>query len=270
MGMADSGIHAGQGLPQFKSYTISPGNTNGTFFTAGFYDTPDADTNRTEAAPTQTFGGAGETHASHAILVAAGAGTATGGSSGTVSIVVSGVSITDAGVKNDADTETIVADVTEMATDQYFETTKKWLGIITYTLTDDGDRTAFTAVFNYGLAKYDDWGNRNFTITDFECTGQGGATDGTLDFELLHHNATDWTYSAAAFVPGAQNSSIVKMTDDHGANDNTNSNDTFAYKRAGLTRNIQGSADEGFVVRATSSVNNSLRYINVHVGALIA
>jgi len=128
----------------------------GNFYLRGFYDCPVADSNLTQAATTQTYGSAAESHAAHAVCVAAAAGVTDG--TGLV-LTVTGTSITDAGVRTTSDSEVIVADGTAAATDQYYETTKKWLGQVTYTLTSAGGATAYNFDFNYGFAAYDDLGN---------------------------------------------------------------------------------------------------------------
>ena len=253
----------------FKSYTVSTQGLGAgvTLYAGGFYESSAADANLTQASTTVTFGSANISYAAHAFLVAAAAGTATGGA-GAVTIVVSGISITDEGTRTPGDSETIVADITAMATDQYFETAKKWLGQITYTLTVGGTgHTAYAADFNYGLAKYDDFGNRDFTITDFEAVGYAGANETNLEVALCHHAAAGWTYSAAAFVPGP--AAIVALSTDHPTDDQLASGEHFAFKRVGLSTAVSGSTTEGLLVRVVTTANNAIEYMNVHVGVLL-
>jgi len=239
----------------FKSFSVGDiGNTDTHYF-AGYYEAPAAHVVLTiGGAVTQTLGTAGEAKGAHVFCVASGAGGAN------LVLTVTGVSITDAGVKNDSDSEIIVADTDQASTDEYFETSKKWLGQVTFTLT--GSAGAFT--FNYGFCKYEDFGNRNFTITDFEITGHGGASETGLDIQLLHHKATGWTYSAAAFVPG--NGSVVDSATDYGTNNNLTNNEDFAYKRASLSTAVDGSNSEGVVVLITTAVNNSISSASIHIG----
>jgi len=246
--------------PTFKSYAFQTGPI-GKHYVAGYYLAPAAETNLTQGNLTQTYGAANNAYAAHAFLVAKQAGSV---DAGAVSIVVSGVSINDNGTKNDTDTETIVADITAMTTDAYYETSKKWLGQVTFTLTDLGGATTFDADFNYGFCKYEDFGNLDFTVEHFEAIGHADANESGLDFELLHHKATGWTYSAAGFVPG--NSSIAKMSTDHGANVEFDDAEFFAYKRANLATAVSGSASEGVVVRITTAVNNSIENGTCHIG----
>jgi hypothetical protein len=258
--------HVVHGFNTFKSYAFSsPFGTSGQFYAAGWYEAPSSSTTITQASPTQTLGGANLAHGAHAFIVASGPGTASGGT-GAVEIEVSGVSITDAGVRTPADTEVVSVDVTALSTNQYQETNKKWLGQVTYTIkpASGSTQTTYSATFNYGFAKYEDWGNRDFTVTDFEITGLAGANDTGFDVELLHHTATGWTYSAGSFVPG--NAAIVKMTDDYGADSNLSSNDQFAYKRSNLDTDISGSANDGLLVRVTTTSNAAVRFSSIHIG----
>ena len=177
--------HVLAGRVDFKSYALATPGIAGTRYIGGFYQAPAAHSVLNQGALTQTYGTALRAKGAHAFLVASAAGTATGGS-GAVTIVVSGVSITSAGVRNDADSEVIVADITAMSTDAYYETTKRWLGQVTYTLTVGATgHTAYAATFNYGFAKYDDFGNRNFVVTDFDLVVTGGATDNGFDVSWL-------------------------------------------------------------------------------------
>jgi hypothetical protein len=144
----------------------------------------------------------------------------------------------------------------------YYETTKKWLGQITYTLT--GTTGSYT--FNYGFAKYEDFGNRDFTVSDFEIVGLAGATASSLDVELLHHQATGWTYHATAFVPGS--STICDMATDYSGDTSLVSDEYFAYKRASLSTVVDGSGSEGVLVRMTQTTNNAIKYATIQLGVL--
>ncbi len=251
-GAAAPSWHAGT---QWKSYTISDAGNSGSFYVGGHYNAPAAHEVLTIGGTvTRTLGTAGQSHAAHAFCVASGAG-------GTdLVLTVTGVSITDAGVKNDSDSEVIVADTDAASTNEYFETTKKWLGQITYTLT--GAAGAFT--FNYGFCKYEDFGNSAFTLTDLECTGKAGASETGLNIELLHHASDKFVYSAAAFDPNA--TAEFSLATDHGTNNDVAAGEYFAWKRAGLTTAINGANGEGLMFRVTTAVNNSIDYLNFHIG----
>lgn len=254
-GAGNTGWSAIGGVTVFKSYPLSnPGNA-GTFYIGGHYAFAAAHEVLTIGGTvTRVFGTVGQAHGAHAFCVASGAG-------GTdLVLTVTGVSITDAGVKNDSDSEIIVADADAAITDQYFETSKKWLGQITYTLT--GSSGAFT--FNYGFVKYDDFGNKNFTITEFDMTGEARANETGLNVELLYHEATAFVYSAGAFVPNA--TPLISMATDYGTNNDVASGDGFAYKRSGLSTVVAGTNGEGILIRITTAVNNSINDAVAHLG----
>jgi hypothetical protein len=249
--------------PSIKSYSfISPSGSTGTFYVAGYYDAPAADANLTQASPSTTHGAANGSYAAHAFIVAGGAGSV---DTGVIGIQVTGTSINDAGTRTAADTENIVTDITALATDQYVESSKKWIGQVTIQFyTVSGSPTTYNADFNYGFCKYDDMGNRNFTVTDFEAVGLAGANDSSFNVSLLHHKSTGWTYSAAAFVPG--NGFIVDMNTDHSTEQNLVNGDSFAYKRSSLSQAIVGGDSEGVVIKIVTGANSAVQDMDAHVG----
>lgn len=243
----------------FKSYTLGDPRTEDDHYLAGFYEAPAAHVVLTIGGPaTQTYGTAGRMKAAHAFCVASGAGGAD------LVLTVSGDSIDDAGNLVIGTDEVIVADTDAAITDQYFETTKKWLGQVTYTLT--GGAGSFT--FNYGFCKYEDFGNRNFTVTDFEVLIVTGAAIADFEVHLLLHSPAGWAYSAAAFEPGG---TVIcsSLADQSSTYDNSVSGENFAYKRAGLSQAVGGDDGEGVVVHVHVSVNNAFEFGSVHVGVTI-
>ncbi len=249
-----------------QSYNFnSPQGSSGTFYIAGDYDWPSMDANLNQGSTTVTHGGATGAYASHAGLVAGGAGSA---SAGTVSIVVSGVSIDDDGNRNGSDSETIVADITAMTLNQYFETTKKWLGTVTYTLTPSAGGT-FSADFNYGHVKYEDLGNTDFNVTLIEFVGRAGANDTGFNLRLIYHNSADWTYAASGFVPGptaGDASELANMNTDYSTEQNLVNGDHFAYKRVNINQDVNGSDSEGLLVEITTSANRAVESMDCHIG----
>lgn len=254
------------GASSTRSYSFSSqGITAGTYYVAGYYNAPAADANLSEASATVTLGNANVSYAAHAFLVARGAGSAAGGS-GAVEIEVSGTSITDAGVRTTSDTEIIVADITALAANQFVETSKKWIGQVVYTLQNasGSTQTTFSAVFNYGFNKYEDFGNRDFTLTDFECVGLAGANDTGFNIRLLKQDSSNWTYSAAAFVPGG--TVLLNMNTIHSTEQNLANGIEFAFRRSGLSQAISGNDSEGLVVEITTGSANAVEIMNVHIG----
>lgn len=254
----NTGWQAIGGTPTYKSYSLSNPGNSGTFYIGGHYAFAAADANLTIGGTViQTFGTAGQAHGSHAFAVASGAG-------GTdLVLTVTGVSITEAGARNDADTEILIADADAAITDQYFETSKKWLGQITYTLTG----ASGTFDFNYGFVKYEDFGNEDFTVTDFEGTGEARANETGLNIELLHHEPTAFIYHASAFVPNQ--TALISLATDYGTNNDVANGDGFAYKRTGLTTSVNADNGEGLIIRVTTVVNNSINDASFHIGVTL-
>ena len=280
-GLSGSGISAGSASPDFtKMYHFkSFSGSSGTNFIAGFYDLTAADLNLTDVAATGTTGSANVAYGAHAILVASGVGTASGGTTGTADITVSGTSVTDAGVRTAGDSEVIIADVTDaatMAVDTYHETVKKWIGQVTYTIATTGDRTTFTADFNVGLVKYDHFWNRNVTITHFEIVGLAGANDTSFNVLLCVHSSNGWSYSAAAFTFPTGNV-IVDMNTDYSTEQNLANGDDFGYERDGLSTFIAGSNSSptinqpnGALIQIITGANGSVQSMDAYIGADLA
>jgi hypothetical protein len=245
-----------------RSYSFtSQGIGSGTFYTGGFYRAPSSSTTRTQAAQTITLGSANEAHASHAFAVFAGAGTV---DTGQVGLRVTGTSYQDDGTRTTSDSEVLTDDITTLSLNQYLETAKKWLGVVTWELfVVSGTPTTYSLTFNYGFAKYDDIDNRDFYVLGIECVGLAGASDSNFNIELLHHKTTGWTYSAGAFVPG--DGAIVQMSTDMGPDDNLYNGQNFAWKHVDLSTFICGNDSEGTVIRITTGNPNTIQSMDLHM-----
>jgi hypothetical protein len=237
----------------------SPTGASGTFYAGGFYTAPAAHAALTQASATQTYVTALSPHGTHAFAVASGAGTVGAGGS-TISIVVSGTNTSGAG-----DSEVLVADVTAMTTNKYYQTTKSWVGVVTYTLTKTGGTSAtYAATFNYGKAAYDSFDGRSHTIKLIECMGRAGANDTGFDIQLIHHKATGWTYSAAAFAPGT--TAIASLVGDYGTNNDLVINERFKWEKE-ISTTIAGTTGEGFLVKVITSANKAVEFMNISIYA---
>ena len=244
-----------------KSYTfVAPSTSNGTYYTAGFYDASATDANLTNASLTVTFGDANNPYAAHAYVVAGGAGTTDGSD-----LVVTGscTSITDAGVRTAADSEVIVADATVSSTNDYYEMSKKCLGTVTFTLSSTGG-TTFAYDFNYGYVKYEDFGNQSFTLRGFESVGLADSNDSGFNIQLFHHNDTGWTYAATGFVAG--NTPLFDLQTMYVNEYEASGGEGIAFKRTPLNTTVDGSASEGLIIAFTTTSNGSIAYINSHLG----
>ncbi|MCK5016582.1 MAG: hypothetical protein KAS32_05850 [Candidatus Peribacteraceae bacterium] len=265
--------HLLHGFPSYKSYTTSTQGLGfgATVYAAGYYDYSVADANLSYSGSagsgtvldSQTFGTTGVAYAAHSFIVAGGAGSATGG---VVKLRVSGTSITDDATRTTSDTEDLLADITGASLDDYFEG-KKWLGQITFELVVvSGTVTDASFDFNYGLVKYEDFGNNTFVVTDFEVLGLAGATDPNLQIALIHHKTTGWTYHATAFDPVNSANFICDMDTDHGTEDGIVNGSGFAYKRSGLSTSVDGADSEGVIAVVDTTVNNAVEFANIHIG----
>jgi len=258
---AGSGVH-------YKSYsTRSQVGAAREYFAAGFYFAPAADFNGTQGGTSVTLGSANVPYAAHVFIVAKQAGTATGGT-GAVTITVAGTTITDAGVRAASQTVTMVTDITALTANEYVETPRKFIGAVVIKLEVGATgHTAYALDFNYGFCKYEDFGNRPFTITDFECVGFGNADDGGFQVELVHHKATGWTYHASAFNPGP--AALKAMRTIHGTESDMDGDEPFAFKVTGVDTMVDGANSEGVIVHVTTTVNNSLEFMDTHIGVTL-
>lgn len=245
----------------YKSYNFAarPG-ASGEFFQAGFYDYNVADADLTQASLTVTHGGANAPYGAHAFIVAEGNGTTDGSD---LVLTVTGTSMTDAGVRNASGSEVIEATAEVSATDTYFETELKWIGAITYTLSSTAG-TTFDYTFNYGFAKYEDFGGENFVVTDFETLCEPNADDAGFNIQLLHHNGSGWTYHATAFVAGQ--GVLTDMNADYVTEIDIDAGEPCAHKRDNLSTFVAGRSGEGVLVRVTTSTNAAITYQNTHIG----
>lgn len=248
-----------------KSFSFtSQGVASGQYWKAGFYDAPAADANLTQAAATVTYGGATIAYEAHPFAVYGGAGSVTGG--GRVALITTGTSYDDAtGNQTASDVDTLINDITTTTLNGYNET-KKYLGTVTYQLVIvEGAPSAYSLDFNYGYAKYDDIGDRDFYITGLECVWRGAQTDATgFDIELLHHKATGWTYSAAAFTPGDGN--IAQRSVDQAGFLGVLTGTESAWKRTGLSTFIDGSGGiEGFIWKVSTGANSTIQTMDMHI-----
>ena len=171
----------------------------------------------------------------------------------------------DKGNRNGSDSEVIVADAiaASFATNARAETTRKWLGQPTITLSSSGGGN-FNCSFNYGFAKYNDFGNRKFHITDFECVGRAGANDTGFNIRLFYISNVGWTYHATAFVPGG--TVLANMNTDHSPDDELVSGKYFSYKRDNLDSHINGADAEGVIVEITTTANKAVETMDIIFG----
>lgn len=253
-----------QGILVTKSYSFtSNGVGAGTYYAAGYYDAPATDSNLNQGSTTQVLGTANGSYAAHPFIVCAAAGTV---DTGIIGLRVNGTSITDAGVRTATDTDTILANITDVATDEYYEG-KKFIGQVTYELfTVSGTPVNYSFDFNYGWAKYEDFGNHNFTLTGCESVGLSGATDANFDIIIYHHSNQGWTYSAAAFTAGGTR--VTSLQSVHVTEYSTINGEPFAFKRIPITTVIDGADSEGVVIQIITGQNGTVQSMDTHLGVV--
>jgi hypothetical protein len=231
----------------------------GSNYVGGFYNLVAANATLTIGGTvTQTHGTALNATGVRVIAVVSGA------SAGATVLTVTGISIDDNGIRNNADSEILIANCSTISANQFFQTTKKWLGQVTYTLSGGAAGNALS--FNYGSIRAKSNNNTNFIITSLVFFALGGATDTGINLELIHHKTTGWTYSAAAFTYPTANR-IIMLSTDYGANTRIASGLYVNWRRSNLSTLISGKTiGEGYVVRITTTANNSIRWGYVRMG----
>jgi hypothetical protein len=248
-----------------KSYSFtSTGITSGTYYKAGFYDWATTDANLSQASTTQTYGTVGQTYAAHAGIVPSGAGVV---DTGQVGLRVTGIEDNENGTQTAAQTGIITEDITTLTANTYFETSEKFSGQITYELyVVSGTPTTYSLDFNYGYAKYEDFQNRDVTITEFEAVWQGNASDTAFDIALLHHKSDGWTYAATGFTPG--NGDVCRKTVDQALAGNVTNGSDGAYKRTSLNTFMDGNGSDGVLIEVTTGQNSTIQTMDLHISGV--
>ena len=246
VGHTHSGLGDATTSTKFWSFG-SPSASVGTFYFGGFYlphsaaFTPAGGTN---------VGTANSSYAAHAYVVLGAAST-------NMIITVTGTSINDNGTRTAADTQDI--DCTGGIVDRYYETSKKWIGLVVYSL-----KSGTGVTINGGFSKYWDFANTDFTVTACEATWLGGANDGAADIQLIHHKTNGWTYGAGV-TPPTPPTAIASMATDHVTEINVVNNEPGAWKRVNLSQSVNGAGSEGILWRVITGANKAFELGNLEV-----
>jgi hypothetical protein len=230
----------------------------GTYYLGGGYDAPAAEANLDQTPTVATLGTANNPYGAKVFIVAGAAGTT---DAGVVGVRVAGTSLASDGTRTPADTEVLSADITSLVTDQYIESTKRWIGQVTVELyVVSGLATTYALDVNYGFADYDTMDGRLFTLDSLKVNGLGGAVDAGFDIEVLWHEPRNWTYSAAAFAPGSTNMVLAQFTVDCAAESDLAAGDLFGWLRD-LGTQVRGAEGEGIMLRVTTTAVGSVEYM---------
>lgn len=228
----------------FKSFDtgwsfVSPAGSSGTFYVGGFYLLPA--TSYTPAGGT-ALGTANSAYHAHAFLVLGAAST-------DMVVRFTGTSVDEAGNRTPGYTYDI--DTSGGATNDYFETPTKWVGQVSVSLL-----SGTGVIINHGFCKYWDNQNSDFRITGLEVTGRAGANDTNPNFGIIRHQPTGWTYGGVSgAIPPAY---VADMQTDYVTEYQFVNGEHFAWKRIGLSEEINGSGSEGLICVVTTTANKSI------------
>lgn len=199
------------------------------------------------AAGAQAVGAVDNGYSAHALLVMGAPHT-----DNDMVVRVTGASVTDAGTVTVGDHELL--DTTGAALNQYFETSKRWVGEVAYS-----KESGTASSSNLGLCRYYNHRGEAFTVDGFEITGRAANNDNDFNMHLIHHKATGWTFNAGSVATPPTSASFVA---DLGAGSELNSGQPFAWERSGMARPVDGSAGEGIILRVTTTVAAAILHLN--------
>ena len=232
----------------FKSFDTgwsfsSPSGDFGTYYIGGFYK--HGTTSYTPAGGT-SLGSSDAAYGAHAFIVL-------GASSTDMVVRVTGTSIDEQGGRVTSDFQDI--DTSGSVLNDYFETSKKWIGQVTISL-----QSGTGVEINDGLCKYWDNQNSDFRITGIEVTGRAGANDSAPNFEVIRHRPVGWTFVAgnSALPPAV----VADMQTDYNTEYQFVNGEEFAWKRIGLSEEVAGSGSEGLIMRVITTANKSIETMN--------
>ncbi len=221
----------------------SPSGSSGTFYVGGFYVF--GSTSFIPAGGT-TLGIANVAYGAHAFLVL-------GATSTDMVVRVTGTSMDDAGNRTPGDTQDL--DTSGGVLNDYFETTKKWVGQISFSL-----QSGTGVAINNGLCKYWDNRNRDFRVIGLEVTGTGGGNDSAPNFAVIRHRPIGWTFNAGSTpshpIPSAD------MNTDYNTEIQIATGQPFAWKRVGLSEIIAGGLHEGIICEIVTTANRAIESLD--------
>ncbi len=226
------------------SWSAFSGSTSVTNWVKGYYTFESAIT----PAGGQTLGTANIAYGAHVYFVL-------GASSTNMVIRVAGTSYDDTTGRTASDTEDV--DTSGGVLDDYFETTKKWIGQVNITL-----QSGSAVITDYGWATYYDNTDMEFIFNAIEWIGRAGANDTGPNISVHHHKSTDWTYNAAgAILP----TPLIDMQAEYVTEFTFATGQQFKFKLIGLTTTIRGDLSEGIVIGIDITQNNAISNSNIEI-----
>ena len=141
-----------------------------------------------------------------------------------------------------------------------YQSDKRFAGLVTMHHTNAalGARSA-----NYAMV--DVWNDRgtDFTLTDVEIDGWGGATDAGFNIWVRKHQLNGWMYDATGiYNTGNYPTPVVKIGDTQGTDINLAAFTRFVWNQRDIGEAFDVSAHEGIVIDVKTTVANSLPSLN--------
>lgn len=216
-----------------------------TFYPLGAYI--HGSTSFTPSATPQNLGTANNPYGAHAFLVL-------GATSADMVVRVTGTSITDTGTRTAGDTESI--NTSGGALNAYYQTTKRWIGTIAYTLL-----SGTGVAVNNGMVHA--WRNQGIalTLSEIEIEGRGAAADTAFDVLLIHHQAAGWTYNAGSSA--THPTAVASLATDLSTESDLAFGQQFRWLRTGLSEAVPANGVDGVIVKVVTGAGDSVLFGNV-------
>lgn len=236
----------------------SRSGTVGTSYVGGYYLSEQNAFNADEGNFVGTYGESVVGYAAYFFLVSSGNAVTDGGP---MVLTLTGTSIDNLGNRVPADSEILVTDALLLGINDYVQSTKKWLGEVTFTLTSLA-ATVFSWDFNYGYAAYEETDGASIQLNKIELLGSASGNDNIFNVEVLHHDQVGWIYNDGAFEPGGT-SIIMNLQTDYVNEFKLRTGEYFSYKKYNLAYTIN--PNDGLLVRITTDSTNSVGNMDIHL-----
>ena len=144
-----------------------------------------------------------------------------------------------------------------------YQSDKRFAGLVTL---HRFSAAANSRQLNYALVDY--WNDRgtDFTLTDVEIGGWGGATDASFNIWIRKHQLTGWSFDGTGvFSTGNYPTPLVKIGDTQGTDIDLAAFTHFAWNQRDVGEAFDVSANEGLVIDVKTSVANSLPSLNATI-----
>lgn len=169
-------------------------------------------------------------------------GTVPGGAE---TVTLTGTSVDDLGNRVPGDSE-IIAVGAGTPVNSFFQSTKRWVGSVTFTPT--GGLT-----FNAGFVAFQSEGETNFTVRFIDASWQtrGATATPDADIALVHHRATGWTFNAGSEPTPPP--PIASMRADYTPDNVFTPPEYGSWRRDGIGTVVLGNLAEGVFLRVEGS-----------------